>query len=152
MNENTIELTPDTKINYNEKDKRWYAQRIEWHKTTEQKREGFYIILQWFMYKRNYGVVKYKGRIYNLNLDLDALEMLYLLEREKFLVTVDEHRDSINWPHSKEVIILHPKFQHLGKIWTHHLWLNLIDNYFKQLTSEEIVEYNEIHKPSDYPH
>jgi hypothetical protein len=147
MNDNDIELTPTTKINYNDKDKRWYAQRIEWHKNRKLNSEGIFIILQWFMYKRNYGVVKYKGRVYNLNLELDALEMLYLLEREGFLVTFEEHRESINWPHSKEVIVLHPKYQFLGKIWVYHLWVNLIDNYFKQLTSEEIIEYNKQHQP-----
>lgn len=146
MNENTNELTPESKINYNEKDKRWYAQRVVWKRTPQQKKEGIFIILQWFMYKRNYGVVKYKGRIYNLNLDLDALEMLYLLEREKFLVTVVEHRDSMNWPHSKEVIILHPKYQQWGKIRVYQLWVNLVDNYFKQLSPDEIDEYNKTHK------
>jgi len=149
MEENKLELTSTSKINYNEKDKRWFAQRIEWHKTPKRKSEGIYIILQWFMYHRNYGVVHYKGRIYNLNLDLDALEMLYLLEREGFLVTVDEHRDSLNWPHSKEVIILHPKYQFLGKIRVYHLWVNLIDNYYKQLSKDEIDEYNKTHNPDN---
>jgi hypothetical protein len=146
-NNQTYELTQDTKINYNGKDKQWFAQEIKWAKTPIQRQVGMFLILQWFIYNRNFGVVKHKGMVYNLNLDYDACEMLHLLEEEGFLKIV--RGNEIKCAQSKEVIILDPNYKQWGQIPFHHLWVNLIDNYLTQLSVEEVTEYNTTHLPKE---
>ncbi len=51
----TYELTQYTKINYNDKDKQWFAQEIKWAMTPIQRQEGMFLILQWFIYPKFWG-------------------------------------------------------------------------------------------------
>ena len=44
-----------------------------------------HVVLQWFMYNRNYGWTRYKGRVYNLNRKAQSEAFLKVLMDERFL-------------------------------------------------------------------
>lgn len=133
-------LSKGNQLNYNLPENQWFAQRVEWPKAWRTCKEPVHIILQWFIYVRNYGVVRYQGKIYNLNLKEEADQVLSILEAERFLVKVE-----------KGVRVIDPDYAYLGFQPIHQLWVNLIDLILPQLSEAEIREYNLEHDPKRRP-
>ena len=76
-------------LNFNKVENQKYAQKVNIPFELLNQKEYIQIILQWYIYVRNFGCVFYKEKIYNLNLVKDANELLVLLEDEKFLEIID---------------------------------------------------------------
>lgn len=54
------------------------------------------MIIQYFIYVRNYGWTRYKGRVYNLNKQDQAEAFMDVLKREGFLIQVGDNYSVID--------------------------------------------------------
>jgi hypothetical protein len=137
-------------MNFNLPDNQNFCVRLELG-FPKVKQYIYHPIIQYFIFIRNFGCVKYKGRVYNLNKDQESGDMLYLLQEERFLEIISAI------PNKNEVCryivkVLHPDYSFLETIQVIYLWGSLIDRYLPQLSDVEIIEFNlramcECHRP-----
>lgn len=119
-------------LNFNKVENQKYAQKVNIPFELLNQKEYIQIILQWYIYVRNFGCVFYKDRIYNLNLTKDAYEMLKLLEEEKFLKILD----------TNTIQVIDPDFNYLKVIRVPFLWINLLHKKLIECSDEQINAYN----------
>lgn len=119
-------------LNFNIVSNQIYAQKINIPYELLIQRERIKIILQWYIYVRNFGCVFYNNKIYNLNLSYEAIALLKVLESEHFLKFLDD----------KTVTVIDPMFSYIGTIQISFLWVNLIHKKLTELNDEQIKQYN----------
>lgn len=119
-------------LNFNKVENQKYAQKVNIPFELLNQKEYIQIILQWYIYVRNFGCVYYKEKIYNLNLIEDANEMLILLENEKFFKIID----------TNIVKVIDPDFEYLNVIRVPFLWINLLHKKLIECSDEQINAYN----------
>lgn len=119
-------------LNFNKVENQKYAQKVNIPYELLNQKEYIRIILQWYIYVRNFGCVFYKDKIYNLNLSKEANEMLRLLEEEKFLKILD----------TNTIQVIDSDFNYLKVIRVPFLWINLLHKKLIECSDEQINEYN----------
>jgi len=120
-------------LNYNLVENQIFAQKVNIPLSLLQLKERIRLILQWYIYVRNYGCVIYHDTIYNLNLSYQATTLLRLLESENFLRFKESHC----------VQIIDPDFSYIGIIPIPFLWVNLLHKKLVECTNEQIKTYNQ---------
>ena len=120
-------------LNFNKVENQKYAQKVNLPYELLIQEEHIRIILQWYMYVRNFGCVHYNNKIFNLNLSSEANELLHVLEEEQFLRFIDEN----------SVEVIDPHFNYIGVNKITFLWVNLLHKKLPELSEEQIEAYNQ---------
>ena len=127
-------------MNFNLPENQYFCIRLD-PGFAHTKQYEYHPIIQEFIYIRNFGCVKYKGLIYNLNKDEDSWDILCLLQEEGFLEITSDVPVK-NKVYRCSVKIIQPDYSFLGTTQVMYLWGNLINRYLPQLSDDEIIEFN----------
>ena len=119
-------------LNFNKTENQKFAQKVNIPYELLIHKEHIRIILQWYIFVRNFGCVQYNNKTFNLNLSSEAYELLTILEKENFLCFVDENT----------VEVIDPEFKYIGIVKIPFLWVNLLHKKLPELTEEQIELYN----------
>lgn len=120
-------------LNYNLVENQIFAQKVNIPLSLLQLKERIRLILQWYIYVRNFGCVHYNNTIVNLNRSSEANEFLHVLEEEQFLHFIDE----------RTVEVIDPNFNYIGVVQIPFLWVNLLHKKLPELSDEQIEAYNQ---------
>jgi hypothetical protein len=127
--------------NFNRVENQWQAVRVEWPVSWKNLKTSVHIILQWFIYVRNYGCIHFRGKIFNLNIEWERNAVLDILISEGFCVKVRDPKDPDN-SRLDCIEVLDPEFAFLGTLVDHQFWVNAMVFFLNQLTEKEIIVYN----------
>lgn len=130
--------------NFNKPENQWQCVKVGWPKSWKKDKESIHIILQWFIHVRNYGCVKFRGKIINLNIDKDRAELMALFEEEGFCRRISNPK--YDWTTLIET--LDPEYNFLLPMDEHQFWINALVYFLEELNDEEIEEYNRVHYPN----
>ncbi len=119
-------------LNFNKTENQKFAQKVNIPYELLIQKEHIRIILQWYIYVRNFGCVQYNNKTFNLNLSSEAHELLSILKNENFLRFLDENT----------VEVIDPEFKYIGIVKIPFLWINLLHKKLPELTDEQIEIYN----------
>lgn len=120
-------------FNFNKIENQKYAQKVNLPYELLIQEKHIRIILQWYIYVRNFGCVHYNNTIVNLNRSSEANELLRVLEEEQFLRFIDE----------RTVEVIDPNFNYIGVVQISFLWVNLLHKKLPELSGEQIEAYNQ---------
>lgn len=135
--------------NYNRPANQIKATKTEWDKNYYRKHKiAMNLPIQWFIYVRNYGVIRYKGTIYNLNLLEENIRVYQRLE-EDGIIGYESVGLSDGTTLRKPMILLE-EYRFINELDGRFFDINMVIHFFEELTEEEIDEYNRQHLPLDW--
>lgn len=135
--------------NYNRPANQIKATKTEWNKNYYRKHKiAMNLPIQWFIYVRNYGVIRYKGTIYNLNLIAEKEEVYKRLEEDGIIGYQPESLSDGSI--SRKPIILLDEYRFINELDGRFFVINLVIHFFEELSEDEIDEYNHQHLPPDW--
>lgn len=135
--------------NYNRPVNQIKATKTEWNKDYYRKHKiAMNLPIQWFIYVRNYGVIRYKGTIYNLNLNEEKEEVYKRLEEDGIIGY--EPIQLIDGTTIREPRMLLETYRYINEQKSRFFLINMVIHFFEELSEEEIDEYNRQHLPADW--
>jgi len=136
--------------NYNLPSNQIKAFHTEWEKEYYRERKiAMHFPLQWLIYVRNYGVIRYQGEIFNLNLTEQRNEVYRRLIAEG-IIGYEEVERTDGKGSTRELVMLLEELRFINTVPSCFFIINLMIHYFEELTEQEIEEYNRVHVPIDW--
>jgi hypothetical protein len=133
-------LSASDSPNFNKAENQKLCVKVGWPKSWKEEKEHIHIILQWFMYNRNYGCIKFRGKIINLNIDKDRAALLALFIEEGFCGYTERPR----YPGARLIEVLDPEYSFIQPDQEHQFWVNALVFFLTELSDKEISEYNQL--------
>ncbi len=135
--------------NYNRPANQIKATKTEWNKDYYRKHKiAMNLPIQWFIYVRNYGVIRYKETIYNLNLIEEKEEVYKRLEEDGIIGY--EPTKLIDGTTVREPRMLLEEYRFINEQKGRFFVINMVIHFFEELSEKEIDEYNRQHLPQDW--